>query len=111
MAVILVLVAAFWLLRLIDPWQASWPSSQICSATKPISQGPAGETGSRDGVQHQTCCALCTFGMAAMPTSSGAGVVAQVSDRSLRIAAAIADASKSLREWAHARARGPPAPV
>jgi hypothetical protein len=111
LAAMLTLVAAPTLSRLTGPGQGSWSLSQICSATKPMSQGPAGETGSRNGVQHQACCALCAFGMAALPTPSGAGVVARVSDRSPRIAPAIADASKSLREWVHARPRGPPAPV
>jgi len=107
----LALVAAPTLSRLTGPGQDSWSVSQICSATKPMSQGPAGQTGSRDGVQHQACSAICAFGMAALPAPSGVGVVPRVSDRSSRIAPAIADASKSLREWVHARPRGPPAPV
>lgn len=110
-AAMLALVAVPTLSRLTGAGQDSWSLSQICSATKPMSQGPAGETGSRNGVQHQACCALCSFGMAALPTSSGAGVVWRVSDRSPRVAPAMADASKSLREWVHARPRGPPAPV
>jgi hypothetical protein len=107
----LVLAVAPALSWLTGPWQGSWTSSQVCSATKPISQGPAGETGSRSGVQHQVCCALCAFGMAAIPAPPGAGVMALVSDRSPRIAPAFTDASKSSREWAHALPRGPPATV
>jgi len=95
---------------LTGPWQGSWPSSQICSATKPMTQGPAGETGTGNGVQYQACCALCAFGMVAMPAPPGAGVMALVS-RLPHIAPAFADASKSSREWAHAPPRGPPAPV
>lgn len=111
LAAMLALVAAPTLSRLTVSGQGSWSLPQICSATKPMSQDPAGETGSRNGVQHQACCALCALGMAALPTPSGAGVTARVSDRSSRIAPAIADAGKSLREWVHTRPRGPPAPV
>lgn len=111
LAVMLALVAAPTLSRLTGPAQGSWSLSQICSATKPMSQGPAGDTGSQNGVQHQACCALCAFGVGALPTSLGAGVVARVSGRSPRVRPAIADASKSMREWVHARPRGPPAPV
>jgi hypothetical protein len=111
LAAILALAVAPTLSWLTGHRQGSWPSSQICSLTKPISQGLAGETGSREGVQHQACCALCAFGAAAMPAPPGAGMMALLSDRSPRTAPELADASRSSREWAFASPRGPPAPV
>jgi hypothetical protein len=110
-AAMLALAVAPALSWLTGAWHGSSPSSQICSATKPISQGPAGGTGSPIGVQHEAGCALCAFGMAALPAPPGAGVMALVSDPSPRVAPASADASKSSREWAHAPPRGPPASV
>jgi len=111
LAAMLALAVAPTLSRLTDPSKGSWPSSEICSTTKPVSQGPAGETGSRHGVQHQACCALCACGMAALPPPPAAGLTALVSDRSPRVASAFRGAGKSSREWAHAPPRGPPAPV
>ncbi|MGE0311118.1 MAG: DUF2946 family protein [Lautropia sp.] len=107
LAAVLALVAAPTLSRLSRPGQGSWPSSPICSATNPMSQGNSGETGSRDGVEHQSCCALCAFGIAALPAPPSAGVMALVS---ARIAPAFTEARKFSRGWAHAPSRGPPSP-